>query len=177
MARNRRCLPTVRAGSRKKVLVEEGRQKNRRQLHWLIDVDCFLIGDRPARLWRDRLVQGPPSSSSSFTRAFLLVGVLAVAATMNQHHHKLLLNPGRTFKLSTDPLIAAVTQCLVPVEILVDLVEILVDLVLDGGKVPIGYRVNLTREVPVLNPRVAQNCIIREINTVFFPRDAPRLKK
>ena len=71
--------------------------------------------------------------------------------------------------------------CLVPVEILVDLVEILVDLVLDGVKwskiyaVPIGYRVNLTREVPVLNPRVAKNCIIREINTVFFPRDTTRL--
>ncbi len=123
----------------------------------------------------------PPSSSSSFTRAFLLVGVLAVAATMNQHHHKLLLNPGRTFKLSTDPLIAAVTQCLVPVEILVDLVEILVDLVLDGVKwskiytVPTAYRVNLTREVPVLNPRSAKRCIIREINTVFFP--AMRLAK
>jgi hypothetical protein len=66
---------------------------------------------------------------------------------------------------------------------LVDLVEILVDLVLDGVKwsmiyaVPIHYGANLTREVPVLNHRVAQNCIIREIKTVFFPRDAPRLKK
>ena len=73
----------------------------------------------------------------------------------------------------------AEVACLVPVERLVDLVEILVDLVLDGVKwnkiyaVPIGYRVNLTREVPVLNPRSAQRCIIRVINTVFFPRDAP----
>ena len=56
---------------------------------------------------------------------------------------------------------------------------ILVDWVVDGVKwskiyaVPIGYRVDLTREVPVLNPRSAKNCIIREINTVFFPRDAP----
>ena len=59
--------------------------------------------------------------------------------------------------------------------------EKLVDLVLDGVKwskiysVPIGYRVNLTREVPVLNPRRTKNCIIREINTVFFPRDTTRL--
>ncbi len=61
------------------------------------------------------------------------------------------------------------------------MVEILVELVLDGVKwrkiyaVPIGYRVNLTREVPVLNPRRTKNCIIREINTVFFPRDTTRL--
>ncbi len=74
---------------------------------------------------------------------------------------------------------AAVPQCLVLVEILVDLVEILVNLVLDGVKwrkiyaVPIGYRVNLRWEVLVLNPRTAQRCVIREINTVFFPRDAP----
>ncbi len=61
--------------------------------------------------------------------------------------------------------------------------EILVDGVVDGVKwrkiyaVPIGYRVELTRGPPVLNPRREKNCIIREINTVFFPRDAPRLKK
>ena len=97
-------------------------------------------------------------------------------------HHKLLLNLGTLkFSTGTGPLIAAVPLCLVHVEILVDLVEILVDLVLDGVKwskiyaVPIGYRVNLTREVPVLNPRSAKNCIIREINTVFFPRDTTRL--
>jgi hypothetical protein len=63
------------------------------------------------------------------------------------HHHKLLLNP-KTLKFSTDTQIAAVPQCLVHVEILVNLVEILVD----GVKwskiyaVPIGYRVALTRE-------------------------------
>ena len=34
-------------------------------------------------------------------------------------------------------------------------------------------RVNLTREVPVLNPRVERNSVLRENNTVFFPRDAP----
>ena len=50
-------------------------------------------------------------------------------------HHKLLLNLG-TLKFSTDtrPLVAAVPQCLVHVEILVNLVEILVNLVLDGVK-------------------------------------------
>ena len=73
----------------------------------------------------------------------------------------------------------AEVACLVPVEILDDLVEILVYLVVDGVKwskkyaVPIAYRVNLTREVPVLNPRVERSSVLRENNTVFFPRDAP----
>jgi hypothetical protein len=54
--------------------------------------------------------------------------VVLPATTAAGSHHKLLLNP-ETLKLSTDTLIAAVLQCWVPVEILVDLVEILVDLV------------------------------------------------
>ncbi len=110
--------------------------------NWLIDVDSFLMGGRPARL-----LERP-----SCPRAAIIVvvvyssplRVVAVAA-MNQHH-KLLLNPG-TLKLSTDPLMAEV-GCVVPVNILIDLVEILVNLVVDGVNwstiytVPIHYRVN-----------------------------------
>jgi hypothetical protein len=43
--------------------------------------------------------------------------------------------------------------------------------------VPIHYRVNLTREVSVVNPRGIRKIVLREIKTVFFPRDAPKLKK
>jgi hypothetical protein len=78
--------------------------------------------------------------------------IVVVVAGGGSHDSKLLLNLG-TLKFSTDtrPLIAAVPLCLVHVEILVYLVEILVYLVLDGVKwskiyaVPIGYRVDLTR--------------------------------
>jgi hypothetical protein len=123
-----------------------------------------------------------PNIAAIIVVVVIVVVKNVVALLVVAHQHKLLLNL-ETLKFSTDtrPLIAAVLQCLVHVEILVYLVEILVDLVLDGVKwrkiyaVPIGYRVDLTREVPVLNPRREKNCIIREINTVFFPRDAPRL--
>jgi hypothetical protein len=140
----------------------------------LIVVDCFLIGGRPARLLERPSC--PRDAIIVVVVSFSLLVIVAVAA-VSQHHKLLLLNPG-TLKLSTDPLLAEVA-CLVAVEILVDLVEILVNLVLDGVKwrkiyaVPIGYRVNLRREVPVLNPRVERNSVLRGNNTVFFPRDAP----
>ena len=38
---------------------------------------------------------------------------------------------------------------------------------------PIGYREDLLVEVPVLNLRSGRNRVLREINTVFFSRDAP----
>jgi hypothetical protein len=130
-----------------------------------------LIGGRPARL-----LERPSCPRAAiivvivfFSLVVVVVVVVAVAAI--SQHHKLLLNPG-TLKLSTDPLMAEVACLLVPV-------EILVDLVVDGVKwsklyaVPIAYRVNLTGEVSVLNPRVERNSVLRENNTVFFPRDAP----
>jgi hypothetical protein len=107
----------------------------------------------------------------------VVVVVLVARPVMVLSRHKLLLNP-ETLKVSTDTPIGAV-RCWGHVEILVDLVEILVDLVVDGVKwtkiytVPIHYGANLTREVAVLNPRVERNSVLRENNTVFFPRDAP----
>jgi hypothetical protein len=56
------------------------------------------------------------------TPNIVVVVILVVAATTTPaagSHHKLLLNP-ETLKLSTDTLIAAVLQCLVHVEILVN---------------------------------------------------------
>ncbi len=58
-------------------------------------------------------------------RRFLQLSSFVTAAAAISLYHKLLLNPG-TLKLSTDPLVAEVGY-VVPVDILIDLVEILVN--------------------------------------------------